>query len=88
MNTSTTSRIGKPDNLKCQTGPSGFPGDSSSWSPARARSVEGWIFYWSIRGSPEKIGPRSETSASDEVKPNAEKSLEEVAAEQDRVSEA
>jgi hypothetical protein len=88
MNTSTTSRIGKSDNPECQTRPSDFLGDNSSWSPARARRVEGWIFYWSIRGSQEKIGPRSETSARDEVKPDVEKSLEEVAAEQDRVSEA
>jgi hypothetical protein len=35
----------KPDSPECETGPSSFPGDSSSfWSIARARGAEGWIF--------------------------------------------
>jgi hypothetical protein len=38
-------------------------------------------------GSQEKIGSRSQTSANDETKPNVEKSPEEVAAEQNKVSE-
>jgi hypothetical protein len=37
--------------------------------------------------SQERIGPRRESSANGEAKPDMEKSLEEVAAEQDRVSE-
>jgi hypothetical protein len=42
--------IGKLDSSKCQSGPSGFPGNShNSWSLARARGADGWIFYLSIR---------------------------------------
>jgi hypothetical protein len=37
-------RVGKSNNLECQTGPSNFPEDSSSsWSLARARGAEGWV---------------------------------------------
>jgi hypothetical protein len=39
------------------------------------------------RSGQGRTGPRSETSAKDEAKPDAEKSPEEVVAEQDRVSE-
>jgi hypothetical protein len=67
--------------LEWQIESSDFLGNISSWSLARARSIEGWIFYWSIKGSQEKTGLTSETSTNDEVKPDAEKSLEEVVAE-------
>jgi hypothetical protein len=56
--------------------------------------------HWHKREAPEdessvdqpgsslgRIGPRSKSSANGEAKPNAEKSLEEVVAEQDRVLE-
>jgi hypothetical protein len=41
-----------------------------------------------LGGSQEKIGPGSESSANGEAKPDAEKSLEEVAAEQNKVPKA
>jgi hypothetical protein len=81
-------RAGKLDSPECQTEPFGFPGGSNStWSPTGQRAPNEPPVD-QLEGSQEKIGSRSKSSANGKVKPNAEKNLEEVAAEQSKFPRA
>jgi hypothetical protein len=78
-------RATKSDSPECQTGPSSS--QEAATAPSRQQEQEtpngsSVDQQGSIQG---KTGPRSETSADDEAKPDAQRGLEEVAAEQDKV---
>jgi hypothetical protein len=95
MDTSATSRAGGHQDRKNWTVWNAKPDHSISPKTAAApghRHEQGTTKDGSSTDEPGssqgRTGPRNDTSANDEVKPDAEKSPKEVAAEQDRVPEA
>jgi hypothetical protein len=78
---SATSRTGKSDSPECQTGPSSFPEDNkSSWSPDEQGVPKDGSCADEPGISQGRTGPRSETLADNEAKPDMEKIPKEVAA--------
>jgi hypothetical protein len=86
--TSTTSRIGKFDSPECQLDyPISLKTTAAPGHRHKQEAPKDGSPADESGGNQGRTGPRSETSANDEAKLDAEKGLEEVAAEQNNVPE-